>query len=268
MSRPSPGWMMLPTTQPDRQRECRHHHEVQQRQPADLADGRRLGDRPTPTTIVQKMIGAIIILMSATNPVPIGLSATPTSGQMQADRRAEHDRDDHRYVEPGVLVPAGLAAPPVVAGQPERLGLGNLTSHLRLRLGETSLFSGRRLRRPSCEYCGPRMPGRSGCGRIGLGRADARRRMAAATGPSAASRVFLAFLAAVVAIAALLGRAPRDRSPGRRARRGRVADPLARPHHRGGSRCRRRPWRGRMPRPRPHCSPSPSRSWTRPRSTS
>ena len=36
---------------------------------------------PTPTTIVQKMMGAIIILMSATKAVPIGLSATPTSGQ-------------------------------------------------------------------------------------------------------------------------------------------------------------------------------------------
>ena len=36
---------------------------------------------PTPTTIVQKMIGAIIILMSATKAVPSGLSATPTSGQ-------------------------------------------------------------------------------------------------------------------------------------------------------------------------------------------
>src|SRR4029078_8337703 len=35
--------------------------------------------------------------------------------------------------------------------------------------------------------------------------ADARRRMAATTGPSAASRVFIAFLAAVVASAALLG---------------------------------------------------------------
>ena len=38
---------------------------------------------PTPTTIVQKMIGAIIILMSDTKAVPRGFSATPTSGQMR-----------------------------------------------------------------------------------------------------------------------------------------------------------------------------------------
>ncbi len=38
---------------------------------------------PTPTTIVQKMIGAIIILISATKPLPIGSSAMPTSGQMR-----------------------------------------------------------------------------------------------------------------------------------------------------------------------------------------
>ncbi len=31
-------------------------------------------------TIVQKMTGAIIILMSATKPVPTGSSATPASG--------------------------------------------------------------------------------------------------------------------------------------------------------------------------------------------
>ena len=37
---------------------------------------------PTPTTIVQKMIGAIIILIRETKPLPIGSSATPTSGQM------------------------------------------------------------------------------------------------------------------------------------------------------------------------------------------
>jgi hypothetical protein len=33
-----------------------------------------------PSTIVQKMIGLIIILMRFTKPVPTGLSALPTSG--------------------------------------------------------------------------------------------------------------------------------------------------------------------------------------------
>ena len=35
---------------------------------------------PTPSTIVQKITGAIIILIRAMNPVPSGFSATPTSG--------------------------------------------------------------------------------------------------------------------------------------------------------------------------------------------
>jgi hypothetical protein len=35
---------------------------------------------PTPSTIVQKMTGLIIILIRLTKPVPSGLSALPTSG--------------------------------------------------------------------------------------------------------------------------------------------------------------------------------------------
>ena len=35
---------------------------------------------PIPNTIVQKITGEIIILISSTNPVPSGLSALPTSG--------------------------------------------------------------------------------------------------------------------------------------------------------------------------------------------
>ena len=40
-----------------------------------------LATEPTPSTMVQKMIGLIIILISATNAVPIGLSATANSGK-------------------------------------------------------------------------------------------------------------------------------------------------------------------------------------------
>jgi hypothetical protein len=36
---------------------------------------------PTPMTIVQKMIGLIIILIRSTKPVPSGLRAVPKSGQ-------------------------------------------------------------------------------------------------------------------------------------------------------------------------------------------
>ena len=132
-SRPSPGWMMLPTTRPIASAKVVMIMKYSSASPPILPTVAAFAIEPTPTTIVQKMIGAIIILMRATKPLPIGSSATPTSGQMQADGRAEHDRDDHRDVEPGVLVPGRLAAPPVVAGELERLGSGDLKSHLRLR---------------------------------------------------------------------------------------------------------------------------------------
>ena len=38
---------------------------------------------PMPSTIVQKMIGEIIILIRFTKPVPRGLSSTPASGQIR-----------------------------------------------------------------------------------------------------------------------------------------------------------------------------------------
>ena len=48
--------------------------------PPTLPTVAALAIEPTPSTIVQKMTGAIIILISAMNPVPTGFSATPTSG--------------------------------------------------------------------------------------------------------------------------------------------------------------------------------------------
>ena len=164
---------------------------------------------------------------------------------------------------------AGLAASPVVAGESERLGLGNLTSHLRLRLGETSLFSGRRcgvrpastvghgcrdeaglwsywsrpdrtrggawLRRRGAERGIPRLP------RLPRGRRRDRR---------------------------AAGRAARGRGPGGRARRGRVADALARPDDRRGCRRRRRHGGDGCRAPPTHFSRSRWRSWTRRRSIS
>ena len=66
--------------QADGQRDGRHRQEVAQREAADLADLRGLATEPTPSTIVQKMTGEIIILIRATNAVPSGLSWTAKSG--------------------------------------------------------------------------------------------------------------------------------------------------------------------------------------------
>ena len=63
--------------------------------------------------------------------------------------------------------------------------------------------------------------------------------MAAATGPSAASRVFIAFLAAVVAIAALLGVILAIEAQAAERAEAETLTALARPHDRGGSRRRR-----------------------------
>ena len=53
-----------------------------------------------PSTIVQKITGAIIILISATNIVPSTPTLLPTSGASEADRDARQHRDDDGDVEP------------------------------------------------------------------------------------------------------------------------------------------------------------------------
>ena len=83
MFRPSPGWMMLPTTRPIASANVVMTMKYSSASPPILPTVAALAIEPMPTTIVQKMIGAIIILMSATKPLPIGSSATPKSGQIR-----------------------------------------------------------------------------------------------------------------------------------------------------------------------------------------
>ena len=52
---------------------------------------RRCATEPTPSTIVQKMTGWIIILIRSTNAVPSGLSSTAKSGATKPTRDAEDD---------------------------------------------------------------------------------------------------------------------------------------------------------------------------------
>ena len=82
MFRPSPGWMMLPTTRPIARAKVVMIMKYSSARPPILPTVAAFAIDPTPTTIVQKMIGAIIILISATKPLPIGSSAMPTSGQI------------------------------------------------------------------------------------------------------------------------------------------------------------------------------------------
>ena len=83
MFRPSPGWMRLPTTRPIASAKVVMTMKYSSARPPILPTVAAFAIDPTPTTIVQKMIGAIIILISATKALPIGSSATPTSGQIR-----------------------------------------------------------------------------------------------------------------------------------------------------------------------------------------
>ena len=72
-----------------------------------------------PSTIVQKMTGAIIILIRATNIVPSTPTLLPTSGARMPTADADEHRDDDRDVEPVGAVPA--------AGRIRRFGCRWLT---------------------------------------------------------------------------------------------------------------------------------------------
>ena len=54
-----------------------------------------LRTEPTPSTIVQKMIGLIIILIRLTKPVPSGFSSLAELGGDEPDRDAGEHGDDH-----------------------------------------------------------------------------------------------------------------------------------------------------------------------------
>ena len=67
MLRPSPGWMRLPTTRPMPSAKVDMIMKYSSARPPTLPTVAAFAIDPTPSTIVQKMIGAIIILMSSTN---------------------------------------------------------------------------------------------------------------------------------------------------------------------------------------------------------
>ena len=68
-----------------------------------------LRTEPMPSTIVQKMIGEIIILIRATKPVPSGWSSTAKSGATNPTAMPSDDGGDHRQVEVVGAVLAGAA---------------------------------------------------------------------------------------------------------------------------------------------------------------
>ena len=79
-SRPAPGWMMLPTTRPMARATVDITRKYPRARPPTLPTLVACRTDPIPSTIVQKMIGLIIILIRLTKPVPRGLSLTAKSG--------------------------------------------------------------------------------------------------------------------------------------------------------------------------------------------
>ena len=66
-----------------------------------------------PVTMVRKITGAMIILISLMNPSPSGFSASPVAGAEMADQYAEQDRDHHLDIEvpvPCASWPTGTVA--------------------------------------------------------------------------------------------------------------------------------------------------------------
>ena len=78
--RPAPGWMRLPTTRPTASAAVDMTRKYPRARPPTLPTFAACRTEPIPSTIVQKMIGLIIILIRLTNPVPSGLSWTAKPG--------------------------------------------------------------------------------------------------------------------------------------------------------------------------------------------
>ena len=78
--RPEPGCTMLPTTRPMASAAVDMTRKYPRARPPTRPTLAACRIEPTPSTIVQKMTGAIIILMRYTKPVPMGLSSLATSG--------------------------------------------------------------------------------------------------------------------------------------------------------------------------------------------
>ncbi len=83
---PSPGCRMLPTISPMASATVDITRKYPMASVPTLPTFAAFATEPTPITIVQKMIGLIIILIRLTKPVPSGLSSLAKSGQTRPTR--------------------------------------------------------------------------------------------------------------------------------------------------------------------------------------
>ena len=85
-SRPAPGCRTLPTTSPIVRATVDIVRKYASARPPTLPTWAALATDPTPSTIVQKITGEIIIRMRATKASPMGLSFTAKSGATNPTR--------------------------------------------------------------------------------------------------------------------------------------------------------------------------------------
>ena len=115
--RPEPGWRMLPTTQADRQREGRHRDEVAEREPADLADLGRAGDRADAEHDRAEDDRLDHHLDQGHEAVPSGLSSTRERRRDEADDDAERRPRRSRRCRGSGCGPCGVRRPAGVSGR-------------------------------------------------------------------------------------------------------------------------------------------------------
>ena len=108
----SPGWIRFPTSRPRPSAKVDITMKYSSAKPPTLPTWEALRTDPMPSTIVQKMIGPIIILIRSTNAVPMTANPVASLAEDQPDRGAGDHRDDDRDVQPvgADLLPLGRVA--------------------------------------------------------------------------------------------------------------------------------------------------------------
>ena len=99
MFMPAPGWTMLMTTRPTSSAIVLTISKYRSARPPVLPTFFMSSMPAMPMTTVQKMIGAMIILISLMKPSPSGFIAVAGLGPEMAEQHADHDRGDDLEVE-------------------------------------------------------------------------------------------------------------------------------------------------------------------------
>ena len=96
----SPGVIRFPTSRPRNRANVDITMKYSRARPPTLPTWEALRTDPMPSTIVQKMIGPIIILIRFTNAVPITANPAACLPKIKSNRNARDHRDNDSDVQP------------------------------------------------------------------------------------------------------------------------------------------------------------------------